>query len=461
MSTSAEPIDLVILGASGDLTHRLLLPALHRLDETGRLPPIRLIGFSPGGWETPRFRAPVQVLHLRGDLSPISMHRLAELVRGRAVFYLALPPGVFATAATGLARAGLAEPRDLRSIVVEKPFGQDLESARRLNQELHGCWEERQIFRIDHFLGKETVQNLLVFRFANGFVEPIWNAHHIAQVQITVAETLGLEGRHRYYDGIGALRDMLQNHLMQLVTLAAIEPPALWDADVLRDHKVEVLKAVRPIPPDQVHLHAARGRYRGYLDEPGVPPGSRTETFAALRLDIDSWRWKGVPFLLRSGKRLRRNYSEIAIELRSPPTRLFCETPLERAEPNWLVFRLRPDEAIDLTARAKRPGLELASRPVQLHADYARPGEQTWSAYAQLLLDVMEGDRTPFLRFDEVEWSWRVLQPVLDAWAEGEPEDYAPGSDGPASQWEILPEGVRWRSLGEDALVPSLRSALP
>jgi len=470
---------LVILGASGDLTRRLLMPALYRLEATGRLPAKQILGFaleersddtfreqSRHAIETFDGRVDAEVwsrfarklAYRWGDLNRNGAEQLAG-VGGDVVFYLALPPGRFASAASTLARAGLAHGQDgYRRLVVEKPFGTDTASAERLNRELHEGWSEDQIFRIDHFLGKETLQNLLVFRFANRFLEPIWNAHHIEHVQITAAETIGLEGRYRYYDGIGALRDMLQNHLMQMFTLTAMEPPAIWDADVLRSHKVEVLRATRTVTADA----AVRGQYGagrvgdedvvGYRDEPGIAAGSSTETFAAVRLEVDNWRWRGTPFYLRSGKRLARDATEIAVQFREPPTQLFRETPLEGCAPNSLLFRVRPAEAIDLVAHAKRPGTTLESRPVVLHTSYRHDGDgDELSAYELLLIDAFDGDRTSFLRFDEVEWSWRILDGILAAWCSGTPDPYAAGSEGPEGQERVLWPAHHWRSLADIA----------
>jgi glucose-6-phosphate 1-dehydrogenase len=470
---------LVIIGASGDLARRLLFPALFRLEVAGRLPELRIIGYALEGWDVETFRRHVReglerfagrfpedawrrfssrLSYSSGELSASSLTAIRKLISGPTLFYLALPPGVFAEAAQGLAAAGLSsEGAGWRRLVIEKPFGTDLASARELNRLVHRDWREDQIFRIDHFLGKETTQNILVFRFANGFLEPLLNCHHISQVQITVAETLGLEGRSRYYDQIGALRDMLQNHLMQLFTLTAIEPPALWDPDVLREHKVEVLKAVQPLLEKDVQTLAVRGQYvagkmngesvPAYREEEGIGAGSATETFAAIRLRVNNWRWKGVPFYLRSGKRLKKDMSEVALQFREAPTRLFRETPMEKIEPNWLIFKLKPRESIDLIAHAKSPGLELVSRAVNLHAPYERKGDPEFTAYEQLLLDAIEGDRTSFLRFDEVEWSWQILEPVLKAWSSGTPEPYTAGSEGPAEQSRILDQGHHWRPL--------------
>ena len=333
-------------------------------------------------------------------------------------------------------------------------FGTDLQTALALNEQLHTHWREDQIYRIDHFLGKETVQNMLVFRFANRFIEPVLNSGHVDEIQITVAETLGVEGRSRYYDGIGALRDMVQNHLIQMMTFATMEPPALWDAEMIRDHKVEVLKSVHRVDPD---VDAVRGQYSAglvdgephiaYRAEPGVDPVSHTDTFAAVQLHVDTWRWEGIPVLLRSGKRLAAKAHEVVFRFREPPTRLFRHTPLEHAEPNWLVFRMSPAECTELVVRTKQPGLELEARESVLRADYAGVDDREATAYESLLLDVLEGDHTPFLRFDEVEWSWRIVDPILTAWQHGAPEDYVAGSDGPAGQHRFLGPGHYWRPL--------------
>jgi glucose-6-phosphate 1-dehydrogenase len=292
-------------------------------------------------------------------------------------------------------------------------------------------------------------------RFANRVIEPLLCATHVDQVQITVAETLGVEGRYRYYDGIGALRDMIQNHLIQLFCLSAMDPPAVWDAEVLRDHKVEILRSVRQSPID-VTTWAARGQYGsgtqqgapvdGYRDEPGIDADTTTETFAAVRLQVDNWRWQGVPFYLRSGKRLGAKVSEIAYRFREPPTQLFDHAQHSALEPNWLIFRLDQPEGIDLFVQTKTPGLEMTAERSHLHTDYGTTTE-TVTAYQQLLLDVLEGDHTPFLRVDEIDWAWHILDPILEAWSRGQPQRYPAGSDGPTSQGDILLPGHTWRPL--------------
>jgi len=467
---------LVVLGASGDLAARLLFPALLSLEHRERLEGLRVIGYARQDWTSEQFHQNLRAAIDRegtdydekyfdrfieridfhgGDLSVESLRVLNSVLDGPAIFYLALPPGVFADAAETIAQAGLAdETNGWRRLVIEKPFGTDLTTAIALNEQLKKGWREDQIFRIDHFLGKETVQNILVFRFANRFVEPVLRADHVDEIQITVAETLGVEGRSRYYDGIGALRDMIQNHLVQMMTFSTMEPPALWDAEMIRDHKVEVLKAVRAVDPE---VDAVRGQYSAglvdgqarlaYRAEPGVDPASRTDTFAALRLHLDTWRWEGVPILLRSGKRLAAKAHEVAFRFKEPPTRLFRHTPLAHSDPNWLVFRMSPTECTEIVMRTKQPGLDLEARESILRAEYTNKDDREASAYEQLLLDVLNGDHTPFLRFDEVEWSWRIVDPVLKAWTTGSPEDYVAGSDGPAGQHRFLGAGHAWRAL--------------
>lgn len=468
--------NLVILGATGDLTQRLLMPALYRLYRLGYARGLRITGYSIEPWSRERFRDHIHKAlrafapdyqaaqarrfaagldYISGGLDAKQMEPLVRRIQGSALFYLALPPQLFGTAAVALGEAGLAKtPRGWRRLVVEKPFGTDLTSAAALRKQIHGQWAEDNVLRIDHFLGKETTQNLMVFRFANRFLEPLWNSAHISQVQINCPEMLGVEHRAAYYDHAGALRDMLQNHLMQLFCLTAMEPPASWDADVLRNHKVEVLRAVVPFTARSVRRYSARGQYAvgrigrkrvpAYCREPGIAHNSRTETFAALRFEVNNWRWRGVPFYLRSGKRMASNRWEIAVEFKQVPDVL---PGAHAVANNWMVFRLKPQESLNLVATAKVPGAKLTAHNVVLTAPYACDPDKEFSAYEQLLMDALEGDRSHFLRFDEVEWAWRLLDPVLRAWRHGAPESYASGSEGPAGQNRLLAPGHRWRPV--------------
>jgi len=456
--SAQSPCHFVIFGATGNLVREKLLPALYELEAGRQLQAdLRFVAvsrrdFTTEEWEeqlravmkkrpdqpvdeavlsklaarfsyvTGDYRAPEVYAQLKQTLSSGSAQSCDDIV-----FYLAIPPSDFYDVITQLHGAGFSGDSKKQRIVVEKPFGEDIESAHRLNTHLHKYFSEEQIYRIDHYLGKETVQNLLVFRFANTLIEPIWNRFYIDHVQITVAESHGIDGRASYYDHAGALRDMLQNHMMQLLSVVAMEPPATLDADALRDEKVKVLRSIRQIPKRAVNSYAFRAQYSsgysdgvavpGYQDEDGVADNSTTETFVAAKFYIDNWRWSGVPFYLRTGKRLPNKMSQISIRFRHPPQQLFRETSLENIEPNWIVLSLQPSEAMHLEVHTKQPGLGMNTRTSKLIAPYRQENEKAIDAYEALLLDVMEGDRSLFIRFDEVEWAWRVVDPILRNWS--------------------------------------------
>lgn len=449
------PCSFVIFGATGNLASNKLLPALYHLEAAARLAEnLTLVAFSRRAWNTDTWREHMRAVltdkikgplegpvferfvarfrYQKGDLNDVESYRALaanlppESACSSTVFYLAIKPAEFAAVIQNLEVVGLNKPRGMNRVVIEKPFGEDLESAQRLNRLLHQHFDEEQVYRIDHFLGKETVQNLLVFRFANTLIEPLWNRNFIDHVQITVAESIGIEKRADYYDRAGALRDMLQNHLMQLLTVVAMEPPPALEADALRDEKVKVLRSIRPISKRAVHAHAVRGQYArgsiqgqpvvGYQQEDGVEPNSITETFVAAKFYIDNWRWRGVPFYLRTGKRLARQTSMIAIRFKHPPQQLFRETPIETIAPNWVLLSIQPEESMRMEIHVKQPGLDMDTRVMQMNASFLKTDEQTLDAYETLLLDVIEGDRSLFIRFDEVEWAWQVVDPILRHW---------------------------------------------
>ena len=482
-----EPQAIVIFGGTGDLTRRKLLPALYRLFLEKLLPEgFALVGvardaldddgyramlrealgeFAPGlelsRWEEFAARVGYQRLDFQDAASFAALRERLERTDpeagtgGSRLYYLAVPPTAIAQVVAGLDAAGLCSPCPGASarIVVEKPFGHDLESARELNRLLLEAFAEEQVYRIDHYLGKETVQNLLVFRFANVIWEPIWNRNVVDHVQITVSETVGVERRAGYYEKAGALRDMVQSHLLKLFALAAMEPPAAYDADSIRDEKVKLLSSVRTLEPGDVvrgqygPSHPSAARMAGYRDEPGVAPGSRTETFAALRLCVDNWRWAGVPFYLRTGKRLPSKSSEIVVRFRPAPHPILDRVQSDRPVPNALVLRVQPEEGISLFFEAKVPGLRGPLQPVSMDFFYASAfGVKPPDAYERLLLDAMLGDATLFARRDEVEVAWGLVDPVLRAWAaEGEPEPYPAGSWGPEAAESLLAaDGRRW-----------------
>jgi glucose-6-phosphate 1-dehydrogenase len=493
----AGPCCFVIFGASGDLTHRLLLPALYNLAAGGLLPEaFSIIGIARVEKSNDAFRSDLAkslrrfairdvdeetvsrllagVSYVNGDADdPATYERLArELARierardtrGNRLFYLATPPAAFAPIGRHLGRSGLAREQNgmWRRLIVEKPFGTDLASAQALNRELLGVLEERQIYRIDHYLGKETVQNILVLRFANGLFEPIWNRDHIDHVQITVAETLTVGRRGRFYDVIGALRDMVPNHLFQLLSLVAMEPPSRFDARAVRSEKAEALDALH-VPDEATALRdSVRAQYvaarigdnevEDYRKTADVRPDSTTETYAALKLMIDNWRWAGVPFYLRTGKALKSRRTEVAVKFKQAPFAMFRDTPVDRLAQNFLIMSIQPEECIGLQFNAKMPGPVIAISGVDMtfkYQDYFDAAPST--GYETLIYDCMIGDAILFQRADGVEAGWRVVQPFLDAWRNAGPNGlaaYRAGSEGPEEADQLLArDGRRWRPI--------------
>jgi glucose-6-phosphate 1-dehydrogenase len=488
----AGPCVLVIFGVTGDLSTKKLMPAVYDLANRGLLPPgFALVGFARRGWEHHDF---AKVVHdavrqnARTHFREEVWRQLSEGIRfvpgeigdeesftdltetiadldeargtgGNHAFYLSIPPGLFQTVVDHLRSHGLAEqrPGQWSRVVIEKPFGHDLASARELNHIVSSVFPSSSVFRIDHYLGKETVQNMLALRFANQLFEPVWNNHYVDHVQITMAEDIGIGGRAGYFDGIGIARDVIQNHLMQLLALTAMEEPTSFEASQLRAEKQKVLAAVEP--PTRMDLHTARGAYtggwaggeqvKGYLEEDRIPPDSKTETFAAIRVDIDNRRWAGVPFYLRTGKRLARRVTEIALGFKRAPHLPFAKTDTAELGYNALVMRIQPDEGITLRFGAKVPGTQMEIREVNM--DFAYGGSFTESspeAYERLILDVLLGDPPLFPQHEEVELSWEILDPILNFWATlpEQPEPYEPGGWGPSSANEMLArDGFAWR----------------
>ncbi|MGH9688439.1 MAG: glucose-6-phosphate dehydrogenase, partial [Candidatus Acidiferrales bacterium] len=490
----SDPCAIVMFGASGDLAKRKLLPALYDLAVHSCLAPrFRLLGFArtemndeafqkesteflpdktPSGDTKTARRDFLQHLHyFNGNYDePESYQRLAKRLEdidreadlgGNRLFYLATPPSVYPRIVEQLGRSGLAKPKDDKSwvrIIVEKPFGHDGASARALNAQLLTVFDESQIFRIDHYLGKETVQNLLVFRFGNGIFEPLWNRNYVDSVQITAAESLGVERRAAFYESAGALRDMVQSHVLQLTSLVAMETPGNFDATAVRNEKIKVLQSIRPLDGEWVKKQVVRGQYGpgcvkgeevpGYRQEPGVNPDSATETFVALKLSIDNWRWSGVPFYLRTGKRLAKSAAEIAIRFKRAPHMVFQG---ESVESNSLVLNIQPEEGISLSFGAKAPGTKLHISPVTMDFQYRRAfGAGSREAYATLINDCVRGDATLFDRADSVEAAWALMDPILDAWKTSKPPfpNYPAGSEGPAEAFDLVEaDDRRWRPL--------------
>ena len=452
---TAAPTNIVIFGVTGDLSKRKLMPALVRMLCCGLVhTDSKIIGvvnnrteevwinlvregmqeFSPeimaddSRWK--KFLS--RLIMVPGDLGDEATYqRLAESLveldgKKNAMFYCAIPPSWYSTVTGGLHKAGLAdETEGYRRLVIEKPFGHNLESARTLNKELQTVFKEEQIYRIDHYLGKESVQNLLVYRFANSIMEPLWNRNYVDHVQISTAETLGVEYRAKYYEKSGALRDMIQSHLMQMMTLVAMEPPVEFTADAVRDEKMKVLSAIRSIKPEEIKIHTVSAQYasgtidgedaKAYVSEEFVSPDSATETFAAVRFYIDNWRWQGVPFILWSGKRMKSKASEVMIRFRKPPFNLF-DSHASAPAANALVFRLQPEGGVVLRLNAKKPGLTTDNEEMVMRAPYADNAGEVADAYEILMHDVLTGDGTLFSRADEVEASWEIVEPILDAW---------------------------------------------
>jgi len=492
-----DPCIIVIFGATGDLTRRKLMPALFRLMCEGCLDNVKIfcVGRSPTSDE--EFRKQVRdalnssnkvetcsdeqwsrftdkISYITGELDKDTTYaeisaRIEDLCAKGAsqnlMFYFATPPSLATVLVDGLGKAGLnRRDKGWSRIVIEKPFGRDLESAKKLNAEIATVFQEDQVYRIDHYLGKDTVQNVLVFRFGNSMFEPIWNRNYVDYVEITAAEAIGVGSRSGYYEEAGALRDMVANHLLQLLTLTAMEPPVAFDADNVREEKVQVLRSIRRLKNEDVYERTVRAQYDGgvtngeqakaYIDEDNVDDNSTTETFTAIEFQISNWRWAGVPFYVRTGKRLSRSVTEIAIHLKRTPQALFARTPDDHIEPNVIVLRIQPNEGINVTISAKHPGFEMSTNTVHMDFCYQSGfGIRSPDAYETLLLDVMQGDATLFTRNDEVEAQWRLITPIEDAWATQGLKTipkYAAGSDGPAEADKLIERnGHSWRQLDE------------
>ena len=481
---------IVIFGATGDLSRRKLLPALYRLAYDRRLPAtVKILGTSRTALNDDEFRAKMHdavaefledgqldenrwadfarnLHYVAGDMSDPALcaslkTKLTKLARPNVLYYLSTQPSYYGEVVQRLGAVGLGsvssqaiaagECRGWQRIVVEKPFGHDLESARRLNDQIHSVFAEADVYRIDHYLGKETVQNILAFRFGNGIFEPLWNRRYVNHVQITAAESIGVEGRGAYYQEAGAARDMIQNHLLQVTATIAMEPSAVYEPGAVRDERAKLLRSIRIMKPEEVPLYSVPGQYRGFRQEPGVDPASQTETYAAATFWVDNWRWAGVPFYVRTGKKLPKRSTEIAIQYNTAPHALFTpDAGGTTVRPNLLILRIQPEEGISLRFVSKVPGSGMRLRPVSMDFNYGSSfGERSPSAYETLLDDALTGDATLYTRQDMVEASWRVVQPILDDWAgrKFEYPNYDPGTWGPAAADEMLArQGHRWRN---------------
>src|SRR5579863_1653069 len=476
---------VVIFGANGDLTKRKLLPALYRLAYERRLSAgFAVVGISRSPMTDDQFREKMcasvakyledspfdkdlwasfarSIYYMPGDIiDPGAFTMLAERLKqietdhhtsGNVLFYLSAQPSQYETAVKGIGEAGLAHGNGWRRIVIEKPFGHDLASARELSNKLHEVFHENEVYRIDHYLGKETVQNILAFRFGNGIFEPVWNRRYVNHVQITAAESIGVEGRGAYYQEAGALRDMIQNHLLQVTSTIAMEPAAVFEPDAVRDERAKLLRSIKIMRSDEVPENAVAGQYRGFRQEPGVDPQSRTDTFAAATFLIDNWRWAGVPFYIRTGKKLPKRTTDIAIQFNNAPHAMFTsDNGGPPTQPNLLIVRIQPEEGISLRFLSKQPGSGMRLRPVSMDFNYGSSfGERSPTAYETLLVDAMIGDATLYTRQDMVEASWRVVQPILDDWQSRKLDfpNYEPGTWGPeAADAMLARRGHHWRN---------------